>query len=404
MIEQRAPNAERSLTLKVIKVKQPIGDFYIASVPARDLVDISYVDIRRIKTVQRDVERYLGVQRPLSPARVKKIKQYITASDATFPTAVILAVDERCVEYDAEAGHLMLSEYVPEEDSEDTEISYNRIAKVLDGQHRISGFIDENGNYEFEFDDRDFDLNVAIFVGADISEQANIFATVNLAQTKVNRSLVYDLTELARSRSPYKTCHEIAVALDSFENGPFYKRIKRLGVATPGRKFEPLTQASFVESLVRFISADPRQDRDDLLEGRKLKYPDSSILSKHPFRGMFIRERDIDITEIIHNYFSAIREKWPRSWEAIDKKGNLLPRSNAFKAFMRYLKDDVYLNIAGSDIGRIPEINEFAPYLRNMSLTDEDFTTRNFAPGSGGQSTFLKLLRGQITAKELLED
>src|SRR5690606_13459203 len=96
-----------------------------------------------------------------------------------------------------------------------------------------------------------FQINVSIFVGIDLPEQAKIFATVNLAQTKVNKSLVYDLEALARKRNPYKTCHHVAVALDSNEDSPLYQRIKRLGVATPGRAYEPLTQASFVEALVK---------------------------------------------------------------------------------------------------------------------------------------------------------
>ncbi len=53
-----------------------------------------------------------------------------------------------------------------------------------------------------------------------MAQQANIFSTVNLSQTKVNRSLAYDLFALAASRSPQKTCHDIAVALDRGKNSP----------------------------------------------------------------------------------------------------------------------------------------------------------------------------------------
>jgi len=34
----------------------------------------------------------------------------------------------------------------------------------------------------------DFDVNVSIFVDADIADQATVFATVNLAQTKVTEA------------------------------------------------------------------------------------------------------------------------------------------------------------------------------------------------------------------------
>lgn len=43
---------------------------------------------------------------------------------------------------------------------------------------------------------------------------AYIFSMVNLAQTKVSKSLVYDLFEFSKSRSPRKRAHTIAVAID----------------------------------------------------------------------------------------------------------------------------------------------------------------------------------------------
>lgn len=394
-----------TLKLPALKISQPIGTFYLASIPARELVKISYSDVRRLAEEQRDLEKYLGIQRPISRSRIKAIKKYIVAQDATFPTAVILAIDERCADFHETngCGVLTLQPYEPEEGSGENPIPYDRIAKVIDGQHRIAAFLDENQNWSFSFPDRPFDINLAIFIGADVSEQANVFATVNLAQTKVNRSLVYDLTELAKTRSPHKTCHDVAVALDAELKSPLYHRIKRLGIATPGRAKEPLTQASFVEALVPFISQDPIQDRNNLLEGRRLAKPDLDYLSRSPFRMLFWEGREVDIAEIIFNYFDAVRSKWPESWAAVDKTGNLLPRSNAFKALMKYLHADVYPDLKEKGV-EIPKAKAFARYFSKIELTDTDFTTKNFAPGSGGQSTFLKLLRGELHLKDILAE
>lgn len=397
------------LKLTVLKVRQPIGDFYIASIKAKDLVDISYSDVRRLAEQQRDLEKYLGIQRPVSPKRIKDIKQYIEGKDATFPTSVILAVDERCAEFEeisSMCGVLTLRSYSPADPSIESPIPYDKIAKVIDGQHRIAAFMDDNNNWCFEFQDqaREFDINVSIFIGADVSEQANIFATVNLAQTKVNKSLVYDLTELANTASPYKTCHNVAVALDQEPSSPLFERIKRLGTATPGRKKEPLTQASFVESLVKFISINPVQDRNILLGKGSLPHAYGSDLEKCPFRNLFIDNREIDIAEILYNYFTAIEKKWPESWRDKDRTGNLLPRSNAFKAFMIYLKDDCYPALVGKQLGKIPSVDQFSKMLTHIDLKDEDFTIRNFAPGSGGQATFLKMLRGEIGLQDMLDE
>lgn len=396
-MKKSIPNEIR---ISVRQVTQPIGSFFTASMDARTLVDISFSDIRRME--DRDIEKYLGIQRPLDKSRVKKIRQYIQSKDATFPTAIIIAVDEKCAEYDEENHELILHPYLPTEDSEDSIIPEGRIAKVLDGQHRLAGFLTgDDDNRTFDFGET-FDVNVSIFIGIDISEQAKIFATVNLAQTKVNKSLVYDLEDLAKSRSPFKTCHHIAVALDKNSDSPFHERIKRLGVATPGRNYEPLTQASFVEALVKFISDNPIRDRNDIIAGRKMEAVD---FTKHPFREHFElgQKGDLIIYDIIFNYFEAVKKKWPKAWSNIGTKGNLLPRANAFKALMKYLQVDVYPELHKGDITKIPSSSEFSKAFSHITLSDDDFITKNFVPGGGGQSTFYKLLKGEIAAKDLLE-
>jgi DGQHR domain-containing protein len=399
------PADQSAIAFKAIQVVQPIGTFYMASLPARELVGITYSDIRRLAEEDREVERYLGLQRPLSPTRVKAIRRYLESPDATFPTAVLIAVDERCTSYDPKSGTLMLKAYTPADDDEDDPIPLEKVGKVLDGQHRLAGFLNDDKQWSFDAEkdvERQFDINVAIFSGADLSEQATIFATVNLAQTKVNRSLAYDLEDFAQARSPFKTCHNIAVAMNSAPASPFFQRIKRLGVQTKGVEGETLTQASFVEALVTFISRDPLGDRNKLMEGKTLAL-EEGYEKKTPFRKMFLEGRDLDIAEIVNNYFRAVRQKWPTGWEQTKVQGNLLPRTNAFKALMRYLRDDVYASAAKSEGKEIPSVETFLGFFENLALTDADFTTRKFVPGSGGQSMFLKVLRGQVDVQSLFE-
>lgn len=390
------------IVLPVIEVTQRIGTFYIASISAIQLVQLAYADVRRIE--ERDVEKYLGIQRPLDSKRVKQIKKYLTSPDAAFPTGIVLSVDQKCTEFD-KSGNLILKPFVNEFD-DDSEIPLNKIAKILDGQHRIAAFVDETGNFdELLWNDLggDFQFNVNIFVGIDIDEQANIFATVNLAQTKVNRSLVYDLEGLSQTRSPFRTCHQIAVALDTADSkSPLFERIKRLGVKTKGRESsEPLTQAVFVEALVKLISPDPFGDRILYLKGKEPKLATNNELLKYPFRNLFINKKDTEIALILFNYFSAVSKVWSSAWANKDLEGNILPRSNAFKALMRFLKK-AYLEIVGIDkIGQIPSINQFMEVFSTIQATDEDFTSGNFKPGSGGESAFYKLLIGDTTIQEL---
>lgn len=389
------------IKFQVIKVSQPLGGFFIGNIKARDLVKITFADVRRIEGEDREVERYLGIQRPLDKSRVSKIRKYLEAPDAAFPTGVVLAVDQNCAEFDHE-GVLLIKPY--NSDFSEDSISIERVAKVLDGQHRIAAFINEVGNYDEILNNyfEDFEFNVVVFVGLDIDEQANIFATVNLAQTKVNRSLVYDLEGLSKTRSPFRTCHQIAVALDSADiRSPLFHRIKRLGLKTKGREeSEPLTQAVFVEALIKLISPDPFADRTLYMKGKTPKYLSNSEISKFPFRNMFIEEKDNEIALILFNYFCSIQDKWPSAWMDIQKEGNILPRSNAFKAFMRFLKI-AYLKIVQDEIGRVPSKEEFTAVFDAVKVLDSDFTSGNFKPGSGGESAFYKLLIGEKTIQDL---
>ncbi len=276
---------DKSITFPCLRIHQPIGEFFIGVIRSDVLCEIAHFDVRRVLQDKRDVERYLGIQRPLVDRRVKDLEKYVRFFDATFPTSIIIAVDAETAYFDEKLGNMTLKNVIRE--TEDDTIIFQHIARVLDGQHRIAGLFDYEGD--------NFFLNVTIFVGIDIADQAQIFSTVNLEQTKVRKSLAYDLFALAKSRSPQKTCHNVAVALDQDPGSPFHKRIKRLGVATEGRFTETISQATFVEALQRYMSKDPRTDRDLLLRGKTIKKANADELEKLPLRNLFIEEQDMFI-------------------------------------------------------------------------------------------------------------
>jgi len=370
----------RSITIPAIEIEQPIGKFFIGVMDHRDLTEIAFADVRQM-TDQKD--EYLGIQRRLNPTRVKEIRVYTNTKDATFPTSIILAVEGKCATWDENKSTLTLSEYISEipDDPEDPDVPYDKIAKILDGQHRIEGLAGYTGPT--------FQLNVAVFVDTDIAEQANIFATVNLAQTKVNKSLVYDLFDFARARSPQKSAHNIAVALNTVEKSPLHRRIKRLGVSTAGRFTETITQATFVESLIPHISSDANLDRDLLLRGKKLKKADLTELQQRPFRNLFIDEKDDRISEIVWNYFDATKGRWSDAWTSY-AEGNVLSKTNGFRAFMRFLKP-CYVSLA-RPIGEVVATNAFRRIFDKVSLKDAEFNTQEFPPGTSGEAKLFKRL------------
>ncbi|MCH5685593.1 hypothetical protein LWM68_15830 [Niabella sp. W65] len=57
--------------------------------------------------------------------------------------------------------------------------------------------------------------------------------------------------------------------------------------------------------------------------------------------------------------------------------------------------------VGTDDIGQIPTISQFKTVLADIAASDQDFTSGNFKPGSGGESSFYKLLTGETTMDQL---
>jgi DGQHR domain-containing protein len=242
----------------------------------------------------------------------------------------------------------------------------------------------------------DFDVNVAIFVDADIEDQARIFATVNLAQTKVNKSLVYDLFGFSTSKSPEKYAHEACLALDEAEESPFFERIKRLGTATPGRwNEEPLSQATVVEGILSHIVRDKIQliqDRDTGRRGRRFRSVTQEEAKKLVLRKFFVEGTATDIADVLWNYFDAVKETWPSAWR-VSGKGKILPRTNGYRGLMRFFRY-AYNHVAAP--GEIPAKQDFAHIFARVDLDDADFTIENYPPGTSGETKLFHDLMGAL--------
>jgi hypothetical protein len=105
-------------------------------------------------------------------------------------------------------------------------------------------------------------------IDATEEQKALIFATINGKQTKVPASLIYDLFAVTKTRSPYKTAHEIARALNSTPTSPWYRRLKMLGKKTAPGSAESLSQGTFVKFLLPRISSEPDLDMNLLKQNK----------------------------------------------------------------------------------------------------------------------------------------
>jgi DGQHR domain-containing protein len=394
------------LEIDFIEVKQPIGSFYISSMDWADLIRIANADIRKIheeEDNETSFDSYLGIQRTVSKKRIKEIGNYVKTIDATFPTSIILHVESESKFIEGDSVKDLDPDYVQDNFDklqiiENIKIDENsnkllirkdeKVARILDGQHRIEG-LREGFNVLKAEDIPEFKFNVTIFVDLDMDDQAQIFSVINKAQTKVNKSLVYDLYEYAESRSPQKTAHDIVRLLNKMEESPFYKKIKILGTAF-NKETETIAQATFVELILNYISKDPMKDRDVLKRKRlfskgKLELvKEEAELKRRFFRNLFILEKDEIIMKTLWNYFTAVEQKWKEAWNKEPRAGFILNKSTGLYALMRFLKP--LINDIGIEDNEVISVEKFAEYLDKIDLDDSDFTKEIYVPGSSGQS------------------
>ncbi|MBC8987734.1 DGQHR domain-containing protein [Pedobacter sp. N36a] len=364
--------------VQCLEATQPIGSMYIAVINCGDLEKISFTDVRRMEIggENREVEDYIGIQRELNPAREREIGRYVNLIDATFPNSIILAMSSEDATYFPESNTM--------------KILYNEdVAKVLDGQHRIAGL------RHFEQDMSKFQVIVTIYIDMELEDQAIVFATINKEQKNVSNSLVADLFAFAKTRSPQKTAHNIARALNKKEGSPFYKKIKILGNAV-NKETETITQDTFVKSILKYITNNAQEDRNFYKihkdKNEKLDLIYGKELTKLFLRNMFILdEKDIEIAQLIYNYFYAVSSRWPNAWNS-GADSNILNKSTGFVALMRFFKD-AYLSF--DRIGEVISKEEFINIFRNIEIPDENFTKEIYIPGSSGQAQLYKDLLSQ---------
>ncbi len=353
-------------SLILTEVSQPIGTFYVGKMKSDDLMQISRVERR---------EKNKGIQRELSDYRVNEIARYCDDPDATFPTPIILSIVEKDLvklEDTKDLFHAFgldndVITQIAENFGKIIRITYNddyRLAEVLDGQHRLEGIKRANT----------INIELPIVVMFDLTEEekAYIFSTINSNQTKVDKSLIYDLFELSTKRSPLKTCHEIARVMNLSNESPFKGKLKMLGKRKD--EGELLSQGTFVEYLVGLISGDPKSDMIDYKNGSIPKKD-----SRYVLRDYFLDNRDDIILKLLYLFFGQVKEVFPNEW---NNSKYILSKTTGYGAMLKLFREIIR---RGQENGKINQ-DIFKEYLlsgqnalirENLRLTSEHFASND---------------------------
>lgn len=332
-----------------LSVAQPVGVFFVFVAPAARILPLLAVERRGLTDEERQ-----KVQRALDPKRQRDIAAYVNQPGATFPTSVTLSANSEYVHavltapntYELVFGTEKAAEDVPDGgDPEEAPLVVREgdvdryfvalppgeiAALVIDGQHRIEGLklaMDTTPSAELAT----FQVPFAVMFDLTPEDSAKVFVTINSTQRKVDSSHIADLFALSTWRSPQRSAHLMAVAMNEQAGGPFQNGLKMLGKRTGTSEF--LSQGSFCKYVVRLFSSKPLDD-----EQRFRANPNAELREdpRAPLRQFFTSGRDEVILKILENYFSAVREAYPVAWtERPDEY--LIRKTVGFSALIRLL-------------------------------------------------------------------
>lgn len=313
------------MRLRAVKVSQPMGEFYAVTLPARVLRQVVFLDPTRVSSVDRQSFLYklLGNQREASTPRAKKIAEYINTVESAFPNSVILAANyinngefqedpERRWRIESDScGEIVV---VP---------SGQRMASVIDGQHRLLGFD------HCKEERRDMELLCSIYMDLPQAYQAYLFATINMNQRKVDKSLAYEQfgynldDETPEAWAPDKLAVFFTRRLNVNPESPLHQHIKiapleaDLVFPQNGPKTWMVSTACIVEGILTLISTRPKTDRDSL-HGREVKDRKRTLLiqDSSPLRDLYLKCEDGKLWDLLLGFLKLAKEHlWDKATE-----------------------------------------------------------------------------------------
>lgn len=399
------------LTLKALRVEQPLGVYYVTVIPAKILLQVAFSDALSATWSEEEQSYKLdGTQRLRDPKRLKPVASYIDREDSAFPNSIILAAN-----YRRDSGLLEETEAPPEDEAapdgnganlwfvsqnpdgchELTIPSSAKLASVIDGQHRLFSFAEALPKR------LDMDLICSVFLDLPKPYQAQLFATINSNQKPVDKSLTYEMfgynieEEDEKFWSPDKLAvyftRRLAVDKDSPLNGRIHIAPVRDEALNEQLSNQPwkVSTAVIVEAIMRLYTSNPKADTAALLKDRRK--PRAEIADKRadrsPLRSFYLSGKDAIIYTLAKNYLIACDRVF---WKAAP--GNtFITKTVGVQALLDILRRLARPAVDEGDISA----DYFTAQLESAQAID--FTADHFQNASGaGRSTIRRAIEEKI--------
>ncbi len=397
-------NTNNYLELNALKVNQPLGSFFVVSISAEKLLELTFSEPMKYIDSKGNVQ---GNQRLKDEKRLKEIATYIETVEMAFPNSIILSANynqfgllkednlDRWRIEPTENGTLKL--VIPKK---------IKLAAVIDGQHRLNAFEFVNDKNKL----KEIELLCSIYFDLPNSYQAFLFATINSNQKKVDRSLALEQfgynvdDEPAKAWTPEKFAVFLSRKLNTDkENSKLYKHIKVAPLNVDKLFVENIQEswvvstATIVDGITSLISTNPKRDRvlmqqKNWLTGRSRELI-AEIKDPSPLRKLFLDLYDQKIYDIITDFLKAVDELY---WQKAPKNSYIIKTVGVQALF------DVLKGILKST-----EINPNINFDFNKILKDTDnldFSDRFFQSSGIGRSRLrnvINLKLGRLSIEKI---
>jgi DNA phosphorothioation-associated DGQHR protein 1 len=288
-----------------LRVRQPLGTFYVISISAQKLMKLCYSDKAELA---EDGFSITGTQRVEDEKRQKEISEFIRTEEAAFPNTIILGAN-----YDESGNYIQSDQAWRIEEAGQGEFrikipSSVKMASIIDGQHRLRSF-----RYAESDRSEDFELVCSVYLDLPIPYHAYLFSTINFNQKKVDKSLAYNLFGFDIEATDPKAWvpETLAVSIArrlNIESGSLKGAIS-LGVVGGAAESPELrvSMATIVDGLLKLYSKRPKSDRSQMMSmPKEIRQREKLKDDGSPLRFLYREGFDEALYEVVHNYFTAV--------------------------------------------------------------------------------------------------
>jgi DGQHR domain-containing protein len=314
------PKEDRLKPLRMLALRKESADrvtFHFSLTPEA-LLKLAYV--HRIHRGEKE-----GYQRPLKLSKLRGINRFLFEQKLGFPNDIIISFDER------EGCALKWEVVIPASDEDGAVESgwltipqYYSVAEVIDGQHRLFGYMDFSPNRTFDFrlsERRKRDLlGVVALSDPSGQERAQTYIDINSKQTRISKREIWVL--MGRS-SPNVLMGYVSNLVQNLNSKGVFKDAIQVPGVTVGRG-RSVNIANFGQSILDLRLVHIEGPEWNLVENR-------DRLKEYP-----AEPQDIAV-DTLDRYFRSVRrcDRW--DWDA--RSGGFLCTNNGIYVMLRVLSE-----------------------------------------------------------------